>query len=181
MVGAGIYIQDKLSCKYGHTEDVVTDPLTGEQKVKRRCLAPNGGLAWKDYNIVELGVILNATKDIRRNMAAEGDAAKRGCAAHHIVPKKDNKLKENEESREILRSCNIGIDDAINGVYLPHNSDAQCKGSKHRSLHTKEYYRAIFDFLNASRRNGCESVKDTLRRFKQDLVDEKLGNSGYIK
>lgn len=180
VVGAGIYIQDKLSCKYGHAEDVITDPLTGEQKVKRRCLAPNGGLVWKDYNLVELGVILSTTKELRKRMAAEGEVAKKGCAAHHIVPKKDSKFEGNDESRDILQLCNIDIDDAINGVYLPHNSDAQCKGSKHRSLHTKEYYKAIHKLLTEASDRGCDDVVDVMKKIKKDLVNENLGSSGYV-
>ena len=97
------------------------------------------------------------------------------CDGHHIVPGGEGRswAKEfTDPSRKILESCNIDIDSAENGVYLPNNSNEQseCEGTYHKTLHTKNYYSQVLKRLNNVKSEGCEEVKNELAAIKEDLI-----------
>lgn len=130
----------------------------------------------------ELLLLKAKTKELRKNLAANGEQAKKGCAAHHIVPRADNRSFLNgapQEAREILGACDIDIDSAINGVYLPYEDDAQCSGAKHVDLHTESYYRAVVTALRSALRGGCDKVRSRLSGLKDDLKAGRLTKMGY--
>ncbi len=110
------------------------------------------------------------TLKLRKNLLAAGEPSAKGCAAHHIVAQED-KRKSAADSREILDQCNIDIDDAINGVHLPHNKNAECAGANHRTLHTDNYYDYVVGVLKVALFSGCGSVKDNLSDIKTDLLN----------
>lgn len=130
----------------------------------------------------ELALLKSQTKELRRNLAANGEKESKGCAAHHIVPKNENRdwAKEDvEDARGILDSCGIGIDDAANGLYLPFNDDAECEGANHRKLHTKLYYEVISRALVNAFSGGCDQVQSQLKEIKNALRQNTL--NGGVK
>lgn len=99
------------------------------------------------------------------------------CDAHHIVPKQEGRQwakQYADDSREILNECEISIDSAENGVYLPGSKvGAKCSGTYHKSLHTREYYINIRDRLANAYTQGCDAVYDELRNIKAELLEGK--------
>ena len=115
----------------------------------------------------------NSTDKLKKNLAANGESGGKGCAAHHIVPQLDPRA---HDSREILKSCGIGIHDAINGVYLKDREETECKGTaNHRSIHTKRYLEGLFDLLyDAQSSGGCSEVKKEMQSIKDRLMVNKF-------
>jgi hypothetical protein len=103
-----------------------------------------------------------------------------GCDAHHIVPEHEGRswAKEYvESSRRILAECQIDINSAENGVFLPNGRTMNrgCEGNHHPSLHTKDYYRNVSEQLNIANQNGdCNDVKDALNKIKSALERNAL-------
>ena len=129
-----------------------------------------------------LALLKSQTKELRRSLAASGENESKGCAAHHIVPKNENRdwAKEDvDDARGILDSCGIGIDDAANGLYLPFNDDAECEGANHRKLHTKSYYEVISRALVNAFSGGCDQVQSQLKEIKNALRQNTL--NGGVK
>lgn len=117
-------------------------------------------------------LLKSQTKELRKNLAANGENDKKGCAAHHIVPRKEGRSwakKDADLARGVLGSCGINIDAAINGVYLPYNDDAECDGANHRNLHNGDYYAAVASFLLRAQRRGCGEVEKQLGEIKNML------------
>lgn len=104
------------------------------------------------------------------------------CDAHHIVPENENRPFAQpyaDDARGILKSCNIDINSAENGVFLPRSGDPNknfgCIGQPHQGVHNQEYYRELFRRLDTAKRNdGCSAVKDTLKAIKSELVSGVL-------
>lgn len=104
------------------------------------------------------------------------------CDAHHIVPENEKrKFAEPyaSDSRQILKSCNIDINSAENGVFLPRSesrkSTAKCEGKAHMNVHGKDYYVEIYNRLrNANEIDGCSGVVDSLKSIKVDLINQIL-------
>lgn len=96
------------------------------------------------------------------------------CDAHHIVPKREGRLwaaESADAARSVLESCQIDLDSADNGIYLPNKiSGSQCKGSYHKTLHTARYYKDIAQRLGKARKYGCKNVTNELRAIKHDLL-----------
>jgi A nuclease family of the HNH/ENDO VII superfamily with conserved AHH len=69
-------------------------------------------------------------------------------AAHHIVAFGD---KRAAGAQEILKNFGIGINDAANGVFLPHRERNDKLGAHHRSVHTKRYYLEVDEWLQRAR------------------------------
>jgi hypothetical protein len=67
-------------------------------------------------------------------------------SAHHIVAGND---ADAAFARSVLSKFGIGINEAVNGVFLPANKATQVIAGKtiHASLHTDAYYRAVNDAL----------------------------------
>ncbi len=112
----------------------------------------------------------SSTLKLRKNLLAVGEPSAKGCAAHHIVAQED-KRPTALDSRELLEQCNIDIDDAINGVHLPHNKNAECAGANHRTLHTEKYYTYVYQLFRRAFPSGCEALKGELSGIKRDLLN----------
>ncbi|MDP2759904.1 MAG: AHH domain-containing protein [Sideroxyarcus sp.] len=111
-------------------------------------------------------------KELRKNLKSAGEDDAKGCAAHHIVPKNENRdwaKDDAKDARDMLDSCGIDIDDAINGVYLPFNKDAECEGANHRRLHTKAYYGEVAKRLLKAALGDCGEVENQLSKIKSEL------------
>jgi hypothetical protein len=124
--------------------------------------------------------LFKSTDKLRANMKAKGKGANpSGCAAHHIVPEDDDKGSDSkptasDAARGLLRRCDISINDADNGVFLPNKKDegeSQCKGAYHRKLHTKMYYLMVKTTLTtAFAQEGCKGVREALQELGDDLA-----------
>lgn len=115
---------------------------------------------------------------IAENIASGGPSEPpEGCDAHHIVPQQDKRkftLPYADNARKILKNCNIDLDSADNGIFLPNKKDgtSKCNGPYHRDLHTENYYKNIFESLDkANADNGCKGVIDELRLIKNNLLN----------
>lgn len=110
-------------------------------------------------------------------VAADQPSDPENCDAHHIVPKNEGRVwasKYAKEARAILESCQIDLDSADNGIYLPGKAaGAQCSGSYHKTLHTAKYYEDITLRLSKAGDNGCDQVAKELRLIKHDLLTGK--------
>ncbi len=99
-----------------------------------------------------------------------------GCDAHHIVPQKEGRAWAKEyadTARNILKKCNIGINSAENGVYLPNGktNNSQCEGTSHKEVHTQDYYKFLAKSLeDAEREGGCDEVSNQLNKIKELLI-----------
>lgn len=130
----------------------------------------------------KLALLKNQTKELRRSLSANGEKESKGCAAHHIVPQNESRdwaKDDADDARNVLDSCNISIDSAINGVYLPFNRNAECEGANHRKLHTKIYYSMVSRLLLAAHINNCDQVKTQLREIKEALRRNTFNGGVY--
>lgn len=92
-----------------------------------------------------------------------------GHHAHHIVPKG---MQEAEEAREILRRCDIGINDVDNGVWLPKDQTITNPntGDIHAKIHTSAYIRWVTGLLQkAEATGGAKAVRLQLQRLQAAL------------
>lgn len=95
-------------------------------------------------------------------------------AAHHIVPVKDQ-YGLLTDAHDILRKHDIGINDAVNGVFLPtyKNTDSAISGILHSGVHPKDYLSAINSRIrDADVFGGKQAVLDEL-----DNIRNILGNA----
>ena len=65
-------------------------------------------------------------------------------AAHHIVAGAASKA---QEARDVLQSFGIGINDSVNGVFLPTVRDV-CQAVYHPEIHTNIYYATVNALLS---------------------------------
>lgn len=105
---------------------------------------------------------------LNRAMAAAGQVKPTGHAAHHIVP---HGAERAEQARRVLDKYGIGIDDAVNGVYLPRSVEAGA-GAIHRGGHSKAYYDLVNDAL--SRARSKEDAIAILKRIADGLRNGSL-------
>ena len=96
------------------------------------------GVAGLAGAVIQMG--LPSSRMLGRAMAKAGQTRPKGHAAHHIVAKK---APGAADARQILEKFGIGLDDAVNGVFLPASSSAASGAANHTSLHTAAYYRAV--------------------------------------
>lgn len=114
----------------------------------------------------------SSTLKLRKNLLAVGEPSAKGCAAHHIVAQGKSLGpggQETAEARNVLKRCDIDINDAINGVFLPQKSNHECLGVNHNKLHTERYYKYVAAVLELALGNGCNTVKDRLQDIKRHL------------
>lgn len=79
-------------------------------------------------------------------------------AAHHIVA---GNATGDKRARSILKKFGIGINDAVNGVFLSQ--------SHHRKLHINAYYEKVNDLLEAadSKEEAIEILNDIARQLRR--------------
>lgn len=129
----------------------------------------------------ELPLMKNGEK-LAKDMAKKGMGTRpAGCSAHHIVPE-TAKRKTAADARQLWLTC-FGINSAENGVYLPQdpNSNGQCPGSFHSKIHTKIYYKNLYDRLRTAVLNTtgtyqdkCTAMKDEVDTIRQQLLNKSL-------
>ena len=103
---------------------------------------------------------------LAKNMIDSGIARPVQTAAHHIVA---GTSKFATEARAILTKFGIGINDAVNGVFLPKNlQSANPTGATvHSTLHTAEYYSMVTDMLSTC--TSKQEIMDTLKSIGKML------------
>lgn len=107
-------------------------------------------------------------KDLKKNLAAAGIEKPQGysSAAHHIAPQGVMKNPDGRAAREIIEGWGISVDNAANGVYLPTEKGVNA-GSYHPSLHTKEYYKMVYDRVSAA--GSRDKVLEVLEQIRREL------------
>ncbi len=150
----------------------VRDIDTGRIKLQcnRTIEDQDSALTLKSSNTYQLRKALNEER-ISSGLPPDPD----DCDAHHIVPKSENRPWAKDlatSARSSLSGC-VDIDSAENGVYLPgKESGSNCKGTYHKTLHTRAYYAEIEDRLrNAKQFNGCDGVQSELNAIKSELIE----------
>ncbi len=137
----------------------------------------------------------NAGKVLGNNMEKANDQLKKkglppepgwvpkpGYAAHHIVPYTEGAYKGGvrgpfvERAQAVLKKFNIGINQAENGVFLPHNKDVRIDarnggGAYHPKVHTAAIYKELAEKLEkATSKSEVYKVLDEFRdRFFKNL------------
>ena len=101
------------------------------------------------YYVTNSGVLVHNVCDtassakLRSNLVKAGDVAPSGPnAAHHIVA---GNAKGASASRSILGKFGIGINDSVNGVFLPTSGGSGA--ALHTTLHTNAYYSKVEQLL----------------------------------
>lgn len=74
-------------------------------------------------------------------------------------------------AREVLEKFGIGINDAVNGVFLPRVANGGV-ASVHAGGHTRDYYRTVNDALGAAQ--SRLQAEDALGYFGQQLQQGTL-------
>ncbi|MEM9490683.1 MAG: AHH domain-containing protein [Myxococcota bacterium] len=103
-----------------------------------------------------------SSRALARALEAAGQVRPPGAAAHHIVAVKARRA---EPARRVLQRLGIGINDAVNGVFLPATraSPNPTGAAIHSTLHTKRYYDVVNIRLRASRtRAEAEKILHSL-------------------
>lgn len=113
----------------------------------------------------------HSSRALRKNMIAAGVTPEVGDEAHHIVANDPRA----EPARAILKKYGIGINDAINGVFLPGNSSTPNPNNAtvHRSMHTDAYYRWVNRYVATARGAGdlserLSQIADYLQRGQSE-------------
>ena len=122
----------------------------------------------------------------RRMKAALGLKRPSEHAAHHMVMKSprakwtDAKAKKAlKDSQDLLKRHGIDIDDANNGVYLPHGT-RNPPANYHNEIHTQEYAKDVWDRLNkADKAKGKDGVLSELEKMRSEM--EKGKYTGHQK
>ncbi len=104
-----------------------------------------------------------SARALARALVAAGHTRPRGAAAHHIVA---GSAKRAQRARRILKKFGIGINDAVNGVFLPATRKAPnpTGAAVHSTLHTKKY----FDLVN-------DSLADLRTRAEVEAMLQNIG------
>ncbi len=102
----------------------------------------------------------SSSKLLARTLQAAGHVRPPKSAAHHIVA---GTAKAAASARAVLTKFGIGINDAVNGVFLPANRAAAAGGSAiaHSATHTNAYYNAVNVLLGqaTTRQEAIEALK----------------------
>lgn len=112
------------------------------------------------------------TNKLRKNMIAAGKTRFKNSSPHHIVAWNDYRA---EEARNILAQVGIGIDDAVNGVFLPmyrkHTPHPDMPDAHaHLTVHTDIYYLNIEELLREEQ-GDKEGIKAVLKDIAEELTD----------
>lgn len=98
-----------------------------------------------------------------------------GHDPHHVVPTSGG-AEAGERARDVLRRAGLHNDAAENGVWLPRTTlepvDPRIPAeglSRHQTIHTKRYYEAVAERLEAGERTG--NVAGTLQAIRSEIAD----------
>jgi A nuclease family of the HNH/ENDO VII superfamily with conserved AHH len=114
-----------------------------------------------------------------RKPTEPGWVKKEGYAAHHIVPYTEGAYGGSkrgpfvERAQAVLKKFNIGINQAENGVYLPHNKDVRIDaqnggGAYHPRVHTAAIYEELANKLEKA--TSKSEVYKVLKEFRDRFV-----------
>lgn len=151
---------------------IITSP-SGEKIDTRLEFPIEQPATWQDYVILK-----KASEELAENMEKDGKGIKpAGYAAHHIVPFKEDRPFSRpyaEQARKILAAEKIGLNDSVNGVYLPHSSNVKNNTeSYHREIHTGKYYQTIYNRLE-KHKNNKSAIIDELNKIADDLKNNRI-------
>lgn len=126
--------------------------------------------SWEDYLIVK-----RQSDILAENMRLGGMGSRpKGYAAHHIVAWDDNRYSVCQDLRDLLNNNGIGINDSENGVYLPARKITKNPNEAyHPEIHTKEYYKNIYDELEVYN-NNTQGLKNALKDIGQRLKNNQF-------
>ena len=108
-----------------------------------------------------------------RNMIRAGRYGDVGTDAHHIVALAH---PDADEARRILRRFDIGLDDAINGVWLPRNSSvSRARGALHNeagsALTSEACLKEVSKRIRGAAGKGRAKVLRELQKIRHDLLN----------
>ena len=112
-----------------------------------------------------------SSSKLRKNMIEAGiEVPTYKNAAHHIVA---GNSKYAAEARQILHQFGIGINDAINGVFLP-TVKGVSDAAYHPGLHTQAYYNKVNDLLSTakSKEDAIEILLDIADMLQKGIFLE---------
>ena len=109
------------------------------------------------------------SKILGKNMEAAGMKRPPDTAAHHIVATGDSRA---QQARELLKKFKIDINDAKNGVFLPHGSESTARGTKHQKVHTGAYFMRVNSML--ARAGNSEEALQVLETIRKKLLAGKF-------
>jgi hypothetical protein len=90
--------------------------------------------------------------------------------AHQVVPAADARLPEAAEARRYLEKWKIDINDAANGVWLPHKARVD-SSAFHRVIHAGEYYKKVVWMLEKAK------SKEHAIRILKEIGRQLSGNT----
>ncbi|GAB4568541.1 MAG: hypothetical protein Tsb0020_22070 [Haliangiales bacterium] len=104
---------------------------------------------------------------LARALIAAGHMRPRGAAAHHIVAVR---APAAARARDKLKQLGIGINEAVNGVFLPatRKSPNPTRAAVHATLHTNKYYQTVNSML--TRATTRAEAEEALRAIAQTLL-----------
>ena len=122
---------------------------------------------------VNLGNLIfrNDSRELGRNLEADGFNRQTDTAAHHIVPSGSNNPNA-VEARNRLQGFGIDINSAANGVFLPTTPESQAPGAYHPSLHTDRYYNSVNKALG--RATNTQEALDALSGIRGKLLNNQF-------
>lgn len=94
-------------------------------------------------------------------------------AAHHIVA---GTARLAQDARDVLYKFGVGINDAVDGVFLP-TVRGVSEAAYHPALHTKDYYAWVNNMLSGAQ--SREQVIEILQEIAKILTNGHLED--YIK
>lgn len=117
-----------------------------------------------DKNILRNNLMKLLDEESRRILNAFG-----GAEIHHIVELYDESAKE---SRNIFKKLKVGLNDPINGIFLPENNneDNIFHGSIHSGKHSDEYSAFVYETIK-----NVSSVEELI--VELDKIKEQLWTS----
>jgi len=123
---------------------------------------------WEEFrqDLQEVRAGRPSSRALARYLEISGVKRPAGYEAHHIAA---GTASLAEPARTVLKSFGIGINDAVNGVFLPADKATQIIAGKtfHRSLHTIPYYEAVNNALEPL--TTRQQVIDKLRSIARAL------------
>ncbi len=102
-------------------------------------------------------VLSTNSRELWRNLKETGSTPAPGDHAHHLAASGD---KRAERARQVLAQAGIGINDAINGLFL--------SARQHARMHTNAYYREVNNRLAGL--TNPNAVANALRQIGRDIL-----------